>query len=244
MKASEMARIRRRRTRRQVVGRRPLRVLISAGPTREPVDPVRFLSNYSTGYMGARLAAEAMARGHRVVVVRGPCTEPMPPGVKVIPVERSDEMDQALRQHARWADVIIMAAAVADFRPVRTVAAKLSRQPGQVLHLAPTPDILVGLPRRTGQVIVGFAVESDDVVTRAQQKLRAKNLDLLLAQRTNGHGAPFGRRPVEAWFLTRGEPPVRWGKRSKSQVARALLDKIEALWYGQRRPNREHEGYH
>ena len=96
-----------------------LRILISAGPTREPIDRVRFLSNSSTGYMGAVLAAEALARGHRVVVVHGPITEPLPSGVRTIPVERAREMEQVLRRYATSADVVLMAAAVSDFRAAR-----------------------------------------------------------------------------------------------------------------------------
>ena len=226
---------------------RALRVLISAGPTREPIDPVRFLSNYSTGYMGAQLAAEALARGHRVTVVCGPGVEPMPPGARVLPVEQAAEMEQVLRRNAGRADLIIMAAAVSDFRAARVAAAKLPRQPQSLIRLRATPDIIARLPRRPRQLRVGFALESGRVVPRAQRKLRRKHLDLLLAQRVNGHGAPFGRARVRAWLLSRPTSPTAHGGRgqgslvadlgtlSKRQVARVLLDKLEALWYGQPR---------
>ena len=212
---------------------RPLRILISAGPTREPIDRVRYLSNYSTGYMGALLAAEALARGHRAIVVHGPLTEPLPRGAQSIPVEQAHEMERALRQHASSADVIVMAAAVSDFRPARLAAGKWTRRGRRVLILRATPDIIGRLPRRRKQLVVGFAVESAHVVRRAQRKLRQKRLDLLLAQQANGSGAPFGRHRVQAWLLARRGPVKPLGKIAKSQVARTLLDKIEALWYGQ-----------
>ena len=212
---------------------RPLRILISAGPTREPIDRVWFLSNYSTGYMGALLAAEALERGHRVTVVHGPIPEPLPIGARAIPVERADEMERALRQHAKSVDVILMAAAVSDFRSARPADGKWTRRGRRVLILTATSDILGRLPRRRRQLVVGFAVESAHVVHRAQRKLRQKRLDLLLAQQANGSGAPFGRHRVQAWLLARHGPVKPLGKIAKPQVARTLLDKIEALWYGQ-----------
>jgi phosphopantothenoylcysteine decarboxylase/phosphopantothenate--cysteine ligase len=215
--------------------RRPLRILLSAGPTREPIDPVRFISNYSTGYMGAQLAREALVRRHIVTVVAGPGTVPTPPSARRIAVERSDEMARAMREGAKAADVVIMAAAVADFRPARRATGKLSRCGPRSIRLVPTPDIIAHLPRHSGQVVAAFAVESSQVVARAAVKLRRKRLDLLVAQQVNGTGAPFGRRSVQAWLLERGGSVVPLGVSSKTRIARVLLDKIEALWYGQPR---------
>lgn len=234
-----------------------MRILISSGPTREPLDPVRFLSNYSTGYMGAQLAAASLARGHRVTVVSGPATEPLPVKARVIRVERAAEMARALNEAARSADVVIMAAAVSDFRPSRrSAASKLSRRGALHLALEATPDIIARLPRRPRQVVVGFALETHGVVARANAKLRAKRLDLVLAQqvrhdsalhperrrgtqRANGTEGPFGRHPVRAWLLSRDGNVEPLGMVSKPKVARVLLDKIEALWYGQRDKNLE-----
>jgi phosphopantothenoylcysteine decarboxylase/phosphopantothenate--cysteine ligase len=179
-----------------------LRVLISAGPTREPIDPVRFLSNESTGYMGARLAAEALARGHRVTVVHGPIAEPLPHGIRREAVVTSADLEQALRRHAPEADVVIMAAAVADFRPARVAAAKLPRRGRLTLRLRATPDLIGRLPRRPGQLVVGFALETGRALSRARRKLAEKRLDLLVAQQANGT-SPFGRRRVKAWLLAR-----------------------------------------
>ncbi|MDP3704006.1 MAG: phosphopantothenoylcysteine decarboxylase [Candidatus Omnitrophota bacterium] len=220
-------------TRRHLAASKPLRVVITAGPTREPIDRVRFLSNYSTGYMGAVLAAEALKRGYRAVVVHGPIVEPLPRGVRAIPVEHAAQMERALRRSARDADVVVMAAAVSDFRAARPASGKWRRHGRQTLLLRATPDIIGRLPRRPRQLVVGFAVESAHVVQRARQKLQQKRLDLVLAQQANGTGAPFGRHPVQAWLLSRGGEVAPLGTITKPQVARTLLDKIEALWYGQ-----------
>ena len=217
--------------------RRALRILISAGATRERIDPVRFLSNYSTGYMGARLAAEALRRGHRVRVISGPSVEPLPPGVPTVPVADARQMERALRRFAGCADAVIMAAAVADFRPARAARAKLPRRAGLALRLEATPDIIARLPRRPGQLVVGFALETHRVVPRATAKLRAKRLDLVLAQRARSADAPFGRRLVDAWLVGR-DRTTKLGRISKARVARVLLDKVEALWYGQPRLHR------
>ena len=183
------------------------------------------------------MAAEALARGHQVTVVLGPATESMPGGARVIPVTTAREMEQALRRAARRADAIIMAAAVCDFRPARVSAAKLRRRSRLTLALEATPDLIGRLPRRARQVVAGFALESDRVVARAAQKLRAKRLDLLLAQEVTHRSAPFGRTRVRAWLLGRGGAVTALGCVPKQTVARALLDKIEWLWYGQHEPN-------
>ncbi len=218
--------------------RRRLRLLLSTGPTREPLDPVRFISNYSTGYLGAQLAREAVARGHRVTVVSGPVSEPLPRRARVIPVERAAEMAQALRREAPRADAVIMAAAVCDFRPRRMAPRKLSRRSRLVLRLEATPDLIAGLPRRAGQVRVGFALETGRVLERARRKLRRKRLDLLLAQHASATHRPFGRGSVEAWILDADGRVTRLGRVSKRVVARALLDRTETLWHSRRRQQR------
>jgi phosphopantothenoylcysteine decarboxylase/phosphopantothenate--cysteine ligase len=203
--------------------------LISAGATREPLDPVRFLSNESTGFMGTRLAAEALSRGHRVTVVHGPVSERFPRNARMIPVTSAGDMARSMRREARDADAVIMAAAVADFRPVRVSVAKLPRRGRLTLTLEATPDIVSRLPRRRGLVMAGFALETSQVLPRAAKKLREKRLDLLVAQDARAH-SPFGRRRVRAWILEPGGQVADLGWVAKPAVARALLDKIEALW--------------
>lgn len=215
-----------------------LRLLISSGPTREPLDPVRFVSNYSTGTMGACLAREALRRGHRVTMVSGP-TELLPPrGARVIRVERTREMQQALRREMPRTDVLIMAAAVSDFEPARASRQKLPRRGTLRLALRATPDVVGSLPRRRGQLVVGFALESAEGVARAKQKLKAKRLDLVVGQQMNGT-SPFGPNQVKAFFVNAAGMVTRLGKVSKPRLARVLLDEIEQLWYGGVRLNEE-----
>ena len=191
--------------------------------------------------MGARLAQAAVSRGYRVAVVSGPIHEPLPAQARVIRVERTEEMGRALRRETVRADVVIMAAAVADFRPARPSATKLTRRGRLRLELTATPDLIAQLPRRSGQLVVGFALETDSVLQRARRKLTEKRLDLVVAQQAartarggiGGSDSPFGDRPVRAWLLSRDGSVRSLGRRSKAAIAGALLDKIEALWYGQ-----------
>ncbi len=202
------------------------RVLISSGPTREPLDPVRFLSNYSTGVMGACLAREALRRGHRVTVVSGPTDTPLPAGASVVRVERARQMQVALRRRWPRHDVLIMAAAVCDFEPVRVAERKLARQGTTTLRLRATPDIVGTLPRRSGQIVVGFALETERGFARAHKKLRAKRLDLIVGQHLNGH-RPFGAHPVQAFLLPRVGDARNLGVVSKPRLAKALFDELE-----------------
>ena len=212
--------------------RRRLRIVISAGPTREPVDPVRFISNYSTGTMGAAIAEETIRRGHRAVVVSGPTTTPFPRRARRISVEQAAHMDAALRRVLPRADALVMAAAVCDFRPSVRSRRKLPRRARVQLRLSATPDIVQHLPRRRGQAMIGFALETEPGLLRMQRKLRQKRLDLLVGQWMNGHGSPFGARSVTACLLEASGAVHRLGRVSKPVLARRLLDKIEALCYG------------
>ena len=207
--------------------RRPLRVLISAGPTREPIDQIRFLSNYSTGYLGSCLASEALRRGHRVTLVSGPTTTPPPRGAKVVRVERAEEMRAALRRQMPQTDVLIMAAAVCDFQAARPQRGKLPRRGRLRLSLKATPDIVGSLPRRRGQLMVGFALESAQALVRAKSKLKQKRLDLIVAQHLNGSGSPFGERPLQAWLLDARSVVTRFGRVSKPRLSKTLFDEIE-----------------
>lgn len=215
------------------MARRALRVLIASGPTREPIDAARFLSNYSTGYVGRCLAAEALRRGHRVRVVSGPASVPLPARATVVWVEQAVQMQRALRRWLRWADALIMAAAVCDFQPVARRAAKLPRRDRLRLALKATPDIIGSLPRLAGQARVGFALETGPVLARARHKLKTKRLDLIVGHRTNGR-ATFGEHPLDAMLIDRAGRVVRLGRISKPRVAQAILDEVERLCYGGR----------
>jgi phosphopantothenoylcysteine decarboxylase/phosphopantothenate--cysteine ligase len=207
-------------------------VLVTAGPTHEPIDPVRFVGNRSSGKMGAALAAEARDRGARVTVVLGPGTIGPPPGVDVVPVVTAEDMLREVTQRAPGADVIIMAAAVADFRPATAAAAKLKKDRGvPPLELEATPDILaaLGRGRRPGQVLVGFAAETDDVAAAGRAKLTAKGVDIVVANEVGRDGTGFGSDDNTATIVTAGagdEPLRSW---TKVELATAVLDRVEAL---------------
>ncbi|MBX3371840.1 MAG: bifunctional phosphopantothenoylcysteine decarboxylase/phosphopantothenate--cysteine ligase CoaBC, partial [Nitrospira sp.] len=205
------------------------KVLISAGPTQEAIDPVRFLSNRSSGKMGYALAEAARARGADVVLVSGPTSIPVPAGVEYCPVITAEEMHKALTTQLDWSDTVIMAAAVADFRPARPSAHKIKKRRGPVTHLdlEATDDILCELrDRRTSQVLVGFAAETDDLLAHAKEKLHAKGLDLLVANDVTAPGSGFGSDTNRVWLLTREADPEELPLLSKRDVADRILDRI------------------
>ena len=224
------------------VRRRRLRILISSGPTREPIDAVRFISNYSTGVMGQCVAREAWRRGHRVTFVSGPTQVQPPAQISAVRVESARQMSLALRRAMPRADVLIMAAAVCDFRPVTVALTKLARRGRLSLRLEATPDLVARLPRRRGQLVVGFALEAARVRERTAKKLRDKRLDLIVGQELDGTGAPFGRRKVDAVLLWPSGRLRTLGPVSKPRLARVLLDEIEQLWYGQLGPQALRKG--
>lgn len=204
-----------------------VRALVTAGPTREPIDPVRFISNASSGRQAAALASEALARSWRVDVVCGPLEVELPPGAARHPVSTAAEMLEAcLRLHPS-ADVVIGAAAVSDFRPARFSPAKRPRGDGAwMLELVPTPDILAALgPLKGDRIHAGFALESEDLVENARRKLREKNLDLIVANPVEAVGSSESR-----YHLISADGSVReLGRLTKLELARALVDEIARL---------------
>ena len=207
-------------------------VLVTAGPTYEPIDPVRFVGNRSSGKMGIAIAGEALARGAAVTLVLGPGTVAPPAGADVIRVETAEEMRAAVLARAD-ADAIVMAAAVADFRPKMAADRKLKKEQGvPELVFEPTPDILSELAtlRRSGQVLVGFAAETDDVVAGGRDKLARKGLDLLVANAVGRPATGFGADTNDAAIVAASgqDTPLRtWTKR---ELASALWDRVVATW--------------
>ena len=205
-----------------------VRILVTAGPTHEPIDPVRFVGNRSSGAMGVAVAAEAARRGADVTLVLGPGTVPPPAGVDVVHVETADEMHAAVTGRARDADVVVMAAAVADFRPKSVADVKLKKESGVPdLVLEPTPDIIaeLGEGKRAGQILVGFAAETGDVEAAGTEKLRRKHLDLLVANVVGRPGTGFGSSTNDAVIVgpTGTVGPMRtW---TKDELARAIVDR-------------------
>jgi phosphopantothenoylcysteine decarboxylase/phosphopantothenate--cysteine ligase len=211
------------------------KVLVSAGPTREPLDPVRYLSNPSTGKMGYAVAEACRDLGAEVTLVSGPSALPDPEGVKTMRVTTAREMLQACRQAFLRADAFVAAAAVSDFRPAVTAAQKKKKNGrGERLRLEPNPDILLTLSKRKGKrVLVGFAAETEKLLEHAQEKFRKKNLDLLVANRV-GSGRGFGTDDTEVLLLRAGREPERLGRQPKTVVAARIAAELAALLGSQR----------
>jgi phosphopantothenoylcysteine decarboxylase/phosphopantothenate--cysteine ligase len=205
------------------------RVLVTAGPTHEPIDPVRYIGNRSSGKMGVAIAREARARGAEVTLVLGPSTIAPPPAVEVIRVETAEEMRSAVIDRFTAADAVVMAAAVADFRPKAPNDRKMKKDTGVPdLMLEPTPDILaeLGERRRSGQFLVGFAAETDDVEEAGRSKLRSKHLDALVANTVGREGTGFGSETNDATILVAEGPDVSMRPWSKAELAAVVCDLI------------------
>ncbi|HEY6680271.1 MAG TPA: bifunctional phosphopantothenoylcysteine decarboxylase/phosphopantothenate--cysteine ligase CoaBC [Actinomycetota bacterium] len=213
------------------------RVLVTAGPTHEPIDPVRFIGNRSSGKMGIAIAREAAARGATVTLVLGPATIAPPPAMEVVRVQTADEMRSAVVDRFATADVVVMAAAVADFRPKAPNESKMKKEAGVPdLMLEPTPDILaeLGERRRPGQFLVGFAAETDDVEDAGRDKLRSKHLDALVANAVGRDGTGFGSETNEATILVADGRDVPMHTWSKAALASAVCDLIGRFLTGAR----------
>lgn len=205
-------------------------VLITAGPTQEPIDPVRYLGNRSSGKMGFALAAEAARRGARTVLVAGPVGLPTPPGVERQDVRTALEMEAAVHAHAAAADLVVMAAAVADFRPQTFAPEKIKRHQGTPeLALVPNPDILAALSSLAPHAVrVGFAAESRLSGEEAARKLAAKGVHLLVANDISRGDIGFGAEENEVTVYGREAPPKLLSRRPKAALAEALFDEFEA----------------
>ncbi|HXJ16623.1 MAG TPA: bifunctional phosphopantothenoylcysteine decarboxylase/phosphopantothenate--cysteine ligase CoaBC [Candidatus Polarisedimenticolia bacterium] len=206
-------------------------VLVTAGPTCEDLDPVRFLTNRSSGKMGYAIAEAAVRRGSRVVLVAGPTDLPVPEGADWVPVRSTEEMRGAVREHAAGADVIIMAAAVADYRPAAPQSQKLKRGHERLtLELEPTPDILAELGREKGtRTLVGFAAETTGLAENARAKLARKGADMIVANDVTQEGAGFDADTNIVTLFLRDGREIPLPMLSKFDVANRILDQIVAL---------------
>jgi phosphopantothenoylcysteine decarboxylase/phosphopantothenate--cysteine ligase len=208
-----------------------VRILVSAGGTREPIDAVRVIANRSSGKQGYALAEEAAARGAIVTLV-ATVERPVAVGINVVPVATAADMEAAIVPFQADFDVIVMAAAVADFRPKAPIDAKIKKDDGvPEVILEPTPDILAALGRgkRPGQVLVGFAAETSDLVENARAKVRRKNLDLIVANDVSAPGAGFEHDTNEVILLHTDGRVQDVPLSDKRQVARSVLDAVVAL---------------
>jgi phosphopantothenoylcysteine decarboxylase/phosphopantothenate--cysteine ligase len=211
-----------------------LRVVVSAGGTREPIDSVRFIGNRSSGRMGFALAEQAARRGAEVTVVVANVALPEPPGVRRVEVETTEELAGALRTEFAHSHVLLMAAAVADFRATRVEAGKLKREASGPLELAleRTEDVLAGLAaeRRNDQTVIGFAAEhGEESISRAREKLERKGLDAIVFNDVSRADIGFDSEQNEVVIVDR-EGEHRVGLAPKRDVADAVLDRVEALW--------------
>ncbi len=226
-------------------------LLITAGPTCEDVDPVRLLTNRSSGKMGYALAETAHRRGARVILVSGPVSLVAPTGVEPVRVRTAEEMHRAVREHLREATAVIMAAAVADFRPAASQKTKIKRGAGSLsLELEATPDILADVARErfvaTGSIgahrerlIIGFAAETDHVAEHARAKLAAKGADLIVANDVTQSGAGFDVDTNIVTFFFREGGEVRLPQMSKFDVANRVLDELLRLRHPSSSPQSE-----
>jgi phosphopantothenoylcysteine decarboxylase/phosphopantothenate--cysteine ligase len=205
-------------------------VVVTAGPTREAIDPVRFLSNRSSGRMGLRLAEAARERGARVTLVSGPTALAAPAGVELVSVVSAEEMAAAVREHAASARAVVMAAAVSDHRPARRFDSKVKKDAlPESIELVANPDILKGLGQEKGaRLLVGFAAETEDVVENGRRKLVEKNLDLIVANDVGAPGVGFeGEMNAATLIDARGVSVVP--RCSKRELAERIWDRVLAL---------------
>lgn len=210
---------------------RGLKVLVTAGPTQEAIDPVRYITNHSTGTMGYQLARNCMLRGAEVTLVTGRTALTPPPFVKVIPVVSAQEMYEAVTSRAAEQDIIIKAAAVADYRPATVASEKIKKaEGGFAIPLERTQDILrsLGEAKPAGQFLCGFAMETQNLEENARKKLETKNLDLVVGNNVKVAGSGFGAGTNVITFITKegAEPQPQM---DKAQVAGCIVDKILAM---------------
>lgn len=204
------------------------KVLITAGPTMEPIDPVRFITNHSTGKMGWALAKNAARRGAQVVLVSGPVHLPAPVSVKMIPVTTAQEMYEAVDAQFDSQDIVVMSAAVADYRPKHTESEKIKKQDAAaILDLERTKDILGSMSKRkNGQFLCGFSMETEHMLENSRAKLEKKNLDMIVANNLRMEGAGFGTDTNIITIITKdaaNELPIM----SKGEAAHAIFDQIK-----------------
>jgi phosphopantothenoylcysteine decarboxylase/phosphopantothenate--cysteine ligase len=208
-----------------------VRIVVTAGPTREPIDPVRFISNRSSGKMGYAMAEAAIESGHQVTLISGPVALMPPKTARVVRITTADELHDAAHASIAECDVLVMCAAVSDYKPVTTAIEKIAKQTGTfALPLTPTRDILASLPRENRSfLVVGFAAETHDMEASAQRKLRAKNCDMIVANDVSrgDSGMESDDNAVTIFFASGERKTI--SRAPKIEIARALMKLISQM---------------
>ena len=207
------------------------RILVTAGPTREPFDPVRYITNYSSGKMGYALAQMARRRGAEVTLISGPSSLSVPRGVKFVPISSAVEMRDAVMENLEASTVIIKAAAVADYRPVVYSNAKIKKQDGPLtISLERNPDIISEVGKKKGKrILVGFAMESENLIENAKTKMLEKNMDLIIANDLTKESAGFQTDTNIVKILSRDEKIEELALMDKTEVADRILDRVKEM---------------
>ena len=208
-----------------------MRFVVTAGPTREAIDPVRFISNRSSGKMGYAIAEAALAAGHDVKLISGPVSIAQPAGAQFLSITTSDELHQAVHRAIRECDVLVMCAAVADYKPRKIAPRKMKKQKTSfALELIPTRDILASLPKEKRRfLVVGFAAETHDLKRNARRKLREKNCDVIVANDVSKPGFGMESDTNAVTILRQNGESKRISRRSKKIIARELVKIISKM---------------
>lgn len=207
-------------------------VTVTAGPTLEKLDDVRYISNFSTGKMGYEIAAAALKRGYNVTLISGPTALAAPSGARVVETTSTKDMLKAVEKSLKGSDCLIMTSAVCDWRPEKTVRGKIKSQKNDMsLRLVRTPDILGTVSKRSnGRILVGFALESGGLIKNAEKKLKEKDLDLIVANRIGKGSAPFGSGKTSVTIIDRHGARESHRGVTKGKAAGKILDKAEKAW--------------
>ena len=201
-----------------------MKFLVTAGPTREPIDPVRYISNRSSGKMGYAIAEAALDAGHEVTLISGPVHLAAPGHARLISIMTADEMFDSVHRHVRDCDILVMCAAVADYKPATVSRQKIKKQnAGPTLEFVPTRDILASLPQDRQYLVVGFAAETSDLENHARQKLQDKNCDLIVANDVSRADAGIESDENEVTIFCRDGAREKIARAPKKIIARALV---------------------
>lgn len=203
-------------------------ILVTAGPTREHIDPVRYISNLSSGTLGYAIAECAKRRGYDVVLITGPTHLPVPRGIQTVSITSAQELQKAVKKYFRTCDVLFMTSAVADYTPESFHRKKIKRQQGASIVLKATPDILQSIiPLKKKQIVCGFCLETHHLRTAALQKLQAKQLDMIVANTYGKSSNPFGANTMQPLIVERNGDSHTVMPQTKKEMARYLISFVE-----------------